>query len=137
MLKIYFKRRKCIVKKRLCNSHKYLHNFFFFFSIFYSKVHRCRFETLPICSCLYNSNTLNISLCESYELSHFLPIKVAKCLFTNIQKQRTLRVNNSKILRIENATFSAHYFYINTNIQGDFQICISVPLTSIEIIFTI
>ena len=28
--------------------------------------------------------------------------------------------------------FSRYYFYINTNILGDFQICISVPLTAIH-----
>ena len=30
---------------------------------------------------------------------------------------------------IENAKFSEYCFYINTNVQRDFQICISVPLT--------
>ena len=29
---------------------------------------------------------------------------------------------------IKNAKFSGYYFYMNTNIYGDFQICISVPL---------
>ena len=38
-----------------------------------------------------------------------------------------LRVNNSRILKIKNAKFSGHYFYMNLNIYGDFQICISVP----------
>ena len=28
--------------------------------------------------------------------------------------------------------FSGYYFYINTNIKGDFQICISVPLIYAE-----
>ena len=41
---------------------------------------------------------------------------------------QTLRVNNSRILRTKNAKFSGYYFYLKTNIQGDFQICISVPL---------
>ena len=31
---------------------------------------------------------------------------------------------------IENAKFSGDYFYINLNIQSDFQICNSVPLSS-------
>ena len=48
------------------------------------------------------------------------------CMFVkNISK--TLRVNNSKTLRIKNAIFSGYYFYMNTRIKGDFQICISVP----------
>ena len=29
---------------------------------------------------------------------------------------------------IENAKFSGHCFYMKTNIEEDFQICISVPL---------
>ena len=34
----------------------------------------------------------------------------------------------SRIHRIKNAKFSGYYFYINTNIYGEFQICIIVPL---------
>ena len=41
---------------------------------------------------------------------------------------QTLRVNNSRILRTKNAKFSGYYFYLNTDIWGDFQIYISVPL---------
>ena len=37
-------------------------------------------------------------------------------------------MNNSRILTIKNAKFSGYYFYTNSNIRGDFQICISVPL---------
>ena len=29
---------------------------------------------------------------------------------------------------VKNAKFSWYYFYMKTNIHGDFQICISVPL---------
>ena len=35
---------------------------------------------------------------------------------TILRKMRTLQVNNSRVLRIENATFSGHYFYLNTKI---------------------
>ena len=38
------------------------------------------------------------------------------------------RTNNSRILQIKNAKFLGYCFHVNTNIQGDFQICISVPL---------
>ena len=38
-------------------------------------------------------------------------------------------MNNSRILIIKNAKPSGYYFYMNLNIWGDFQICISVPLT--------
>ena len=41
---------------------------------------------------------------------------------------QTLRAINSRILRIKNAKFSGHCFYMNTNIQTNFQICISLPL---------
>ena len=36
--------------------------------------------------------------------------------------------SNLRILRIQNTKFSGYHFYMNTNIKGDFQICISVPL---------
>ena len=32
-------------------------------------------------------------------------------------------------IQTKNAKFSEHYFYLNTNMCGNFQICISVPLT--------
>ena len=35
-----------------------------------------------------------------------------------------LRVNNSIILKIKNTKLSGYLFDMNTNIQGDFQICI-------------
>ena len=37
-------------------------------------------------------------------------------------------MNNSRINTIKNAKFPGYYFYMNLNILGDFQICISVPL---------
>ena len=40
---------------------------------------------------------------------------------------QSLRLNNSRILRIKNEKLSEYYFYMNKNIQGDFQICISIP----------
>ena len=45
-----------------------------------------------------------------------------------VRNLQTSRVNNSRILTIKNAKFSEYYFHMNTSIQGDFQICISVPL---------
>ena len=47
-----------------------------------------------------------------------------------LRKIQTLPVNNSGILRIQNAKFSGYHFYMNTNIWRDFQIWISVPLIS-------
>ena len=37
-------------------------------------------------------------------------------------------MNNSRILTTDNAKFPGYYFSMNFNIQGDFQIFISVPL---------
>ena len=34
----------------------------------------------------------------------------------------------SLFLFVKNAKFSVCYFYMNTNIKGDFEICIAVPL---------
>ena len=43
-------------------------------------------------------------------------------------KNFTNFTGNSGILRIKNAKFSGCCFYMNTNMWGDFQISISVPL---------
>ena len=72
-------------------------------------------------------------------------VKHVKSLFINIQKQwnmlkldyflrnlRTSRGNNSRILGIKNTKFSGSCFNMNTNIQRDFQICITLPLISIH-----
>ena len=38
------------------------------------------------------------------------------------------RANNSRIIRIKNAEFLGYCFHMNTNMEGGFQICISIPL---------
>ena len=45
-----------------------------------------------------------------------------------LRKMQTLRVNNSRIVWIKNAKFLEYYFFMNTNIEENFQIYISVPL---------
>ena len=45
-----------------------------------------------------------------------------------LKKFTKLRTNNSRIVRIKNAKFSEYFLYINTNIQGNFRLHISVPL---------
>ena len=40
-------------------------------------------------------------------------------------------MNNSKIPRIKNEKLKGYYFHMHQNIQGDFQICISVLLKSV------
>ena len=49
-----------------------------------------------------------------------------------LRKMQTLRVNNSRILTIQNVKFSGYYFYMERNIWRDFQICISVPLSAMN-----
>ena len=39
-------------------------------------------------------------------------------------------MNNSRIRRVKNAKYLGFCFYMNLNALGDFQICISVPLSS-------
>ena len=34
---------------------------------------------------------------------------------------------------MKNAKFLEYHFYLNTNIYGDFQICISVPLSKVNL----
>ena len=42
------------------------------------------------------------------------------------------KFTNFRIIRIKNAKFSEYCFYMNTNMQGDFEICISVPLSMFD-----
>ena len=55
--------------------------------------------------------------------------KNINCAFP-LRNLQTSQANNSRIHRITNVKFSGYCFYINTNIWGDFQISISVPLSS-------
>ena len=59
---------------------------------------------------------------------HTETIEYVKKVAYFLRKIQNLRVNNSKILRIQNVKFSGYYFHMNTNIWRDFEICISVPL---------
>ena len=78
-----------------------------------------------------------------YLLSYVHP-RYMKCLFTNmheqqnmlkvayfLRKRKTSRVNNSRLRWIKNAKLSGYCFYMNRNIQWNFQICISVPLRTL------
>ena len=51
------------------------------------------------------------------------------CFLRNLQ---TLRANNSVIFRFKIVKFSGYCFYMNTNVWGDFQICISMPLRVVQ-----
>ena len=46
-----------------------------------------------------------------------------------LRNLETSRENNSRILGIKDAKFLGYCFYMKAHIQGDFQICISVPLS--------
>ena len=50
------------------------------------------------------------------------------CNIVPLRNLQTSQANNSKIFRIQNAKFSGCCFHMNTKTQGDFQICISIPL---------
>ena len=45
-----------------------------------------------------------------------------------LRKIQSLTVNNLRIPRTKNAKFLEYYFYLSTDIYGDFQTRISVPL---------
>ena len=65
------RRKDCIIRANNCTT------IFFLFPILYLKLLWCRFETLPICSCLYKSNTLKILLCYcqtffAFKVTYFL-----------------------------------------------------------------
>ena len=64
----------------------------------------------------------------SYKVGYFLTYSIVS-VFLKTNFPQTLRVNNSRILRIKNVKFSGYYFHKNTSILGEFQICISVLLS--------
>ena len=83
---------------------------------------------------------------NSFYFLKFADTRYVKSLLTNIWKQYNIlkisllfnkftnfTANNSIILRIRNAKFSGYYFYRNTNIKRDFQICFSVPLGLVRV----
>ena len=79
-------------------------------------------KSSPIYSNSYKHNSLKIFHSLSQEFSSYLPVK-----FVYFVKSR-LFFNISRISKIQNAKFFEYCFYMNTNIQGNFQIRISVPL---------
>ena len=54
-------------------------------------------------------------------------------LYVCKQTFANLRVYNSRVFRIKTVKFSGYHFYMNPNIYGYFQICISVPLRKKQI----
>ena len=96
--------------------------------------------------CLHiKSSITQIAHHNTFHFLRYSHLRFAKCLFPNLKKQQnklkssllfrkiqTLGVKNLRTLRIQNAKFSGHYFYMYTNIRRDFQICISVPLKTNE-----
>ena len=70
------------------------------------KVHKCRFENLPLCSWLDKNNTRKTLYYESYEFSSYSPVKFSKCLFTNIQKQYNML--KSSLLFEKNTNFTSN-----------------------------
>ena len=66
---------------------------------------------------------------EKFVYKHSETIEYVKKFAYFLRNLQTLRTNNSRIPRIKNAKFSGYCFYMNTNIWGDFQICVRVSLT--------
>ena len=103
------------------------------------KVHYCRFENLPVSSSLYENNILRISHENTFYFLRNVHGRYVKSLFTNIQKQQNMQLayfiriyklqgQIRRIFGIKKAKLSEYCLYMNTNIQRDFQICISVLL---------
>ena len=66
-------------------------------------------------------------ICEKFVYKHSETIKYVKLAYF-LRNLQNSRANNSRTFNIKNAKFSGYCFHLNTNISGDFQICISVTL---------
>ena len=58
---------------------------------------------------------LTRKVCEMFVYKHTKIIEYVKKIAYFLRKTKTLRVNNSRILRIKNVKFPGFYFYMNTN----------------------
>ena len=104
------------------------------------KVHWCRFESLTLCSCScktisWKFHILNPIYSELFtrEVYTFLKSRLlfnifyCFCMFVVNKRFMTMVAHNAKSEWYYNAKSWAYYFYVNTKISLDFQICISVP----------
>ena len=69
-------------------------------------------------------------ICKKFVYKHSETKEYVKNQPIFLRNSQTSRANNFRILRIKNAKFLGYWFYVNSNIYGDFQICISVPFKS-------
>ena len=91
----------------------------------------------------------SITQITHYNTFHFLryvQFKYANYLLINIQKQQNMllssllsekKVLTAEFLGFRMQNFQYIIFYMNTNIQRDFQICISVPLILLHMVLKI
>ena len=99
------------------------------------------YESLAMYWSSHKNSITQIAHHNTFHFLRYVHFSYAKCLFTNIQKNRirwkvayylrqihNLQANNSRILSIQNAKFKDVIF--NTNIWRDYQVYISVPLKS-------
>ena len=107
------------------------------------KVCSCRYENLAIhsssnkiqyhtdCALLHRSlfEISALQICEMFVHKHTETTEYVK-KYNFVKKIQTLRINNSRILRIQKAKFLGYNFYMYTNIWRDFQICVSLPLNN-------
>ena len=70
---------------------------------------------------------------EKFVYKHSETIGYVQKLAHFLRNLQTSRASNSRIHRIKNAKFSGYCFYMNNNIKGDFQICISVALSELDL----
>ena len=78
--------------------------------------------------CIIRPLTFEMHPSEMYEMfvyKHTETIEYVKKVACFLRKLQTLRVHNSRILRIKNPKFSGYSFNMKRNVQWDFQICVS------------
>ena len=79
----------------------------------------------------YENNVLKIPHEETFQFLSYVKVCLQTFKNNRICQQLAyflMNLQNSRVRRIKNAKFSRYCFHMNTNIYGDFQICISVPL---------
>ena len=72
-----------------------------------------------------------ISHFNNYYFLKYAYVQYVRSLFNysgTVRNLQTSRTNNSRTLWTKNPKYSGYYFYMNTNIYRDFQVCISALL---------
>ena len=106
------------------------------------EVHCADMKILQYIRLHIKNSIMQIAHYNNFHFSRYTHLRYAKGSFPNIQKQQKRLKNSLPFKKNTNFTgeqlensqdsecVSGYYFYMNTNLWNEFQVCISVPLSN-------